>query len=125
MQYRLGSENDNDSFTQMLKDSGNVPNTTRGPTQMRNILESQRDKLVVDCNRLGQPTGENTSKLTNFIRTLVRDRKNASLHYKNWRNVPDKYKDRLWKSLRYDTTIMSNVHIQFEYIFSIALITFR
>ena len=84
----------------MLRDSGNVPNKTRGPTQMRNIWGSQGDKLVVGCNRFGQPTGENASKLANFIGTLVRDGKNAPLHYKSWRNVPDKYKDGLWKVIQ-------------------------
>ena len=112
MQYRLGSENDNDSFTQMLKDSGNVPNTTRGPTQMRNILESQRDKLVVDCNRLfGQPTCENASKLFNFIGTLICDEKNALLYYKNEEIYLTNTKMSFEKSFRYECYVKCTYNV--------------
>ena len=54
------------------------------------------DKVQVTCNKFGQPDDDHTS----FIGTLVRDGKIASINYKNWHKVPNKYKDRMWNIIQ-------------------------
>ena len=93
--------------------------------QMRNIWGSQGDKLVVSCNRFDQPTGENTSKLANFIGTLVRNEKNTPLHYKSRETCLTNTKMGFEKPFKHDTSVTLIVHIQLEFILGIALIIFR
>jgi len=56
----------------------------------------------VEFNNLGQPCGLKTSRLTNFIASLVKG-KEISLAYPNWSKVPQSEKDKLWNTVKVTT----------------------
>lgn len=100
MQYRLASQDDTESYTDMLmNDSGEKK--TRGPTQMREIWGNRDgEKIKITCNDFGQPYDTNANKLSSFIGTLARDGKHAPINYKTWYKVPAKYKLGMWKIIQ-------------------------
>nr|CAD1817942.1 unnamed protein product [Ananas comosus var. bracteatus] len=89
----------------------NVANSTRksknkrGPTRMLKIWATRDDKLLPQkFNEFDQPIGDDATKFTNFLGTVVRNGNDAPLIYKDWRQVPSEYKEKLWNlvKLKYD-----------------------
>ncbi|XP_062103208.1 uncharacterized protein LOC133814235 [Humulus lupulus] len=102
MQCRLARQDEDSAgpFVDLLTNNTSKKKT-RGPTQMRDIWGNHDGKKIqITCNDFGQPHDENANKLTSFIGTLVRDGKNAPINYKNWHEVPAKYKDGMWKIIQ-------------------------
>uniref|UniRef100_A0ACD5TYK0 Uncharacterized protein n=1 Tax=Avena sativa TaxID=4498 RepID=A0ACD5TYK0_AVESA len=54
----------------------------------------------MEFNNLGQPCGLKTSRLTNFIASLVKG-KEISLASPNWSKVPQSEKDKLWNTVKF------------------------
>lgn len=57
------------------------------------------NKVQLQFNHLGQPCGVKTSKLSNFMSSLVKG-KDVSLGANSWRDVPDCEKNKLWMTLK-------------------------
>nr|CAD1824622.1 unnamed protein product [Ananas comosus var. bracteatus] len=77
----------------------------RGPTRMLKIWATRDDKLLPQkFNEFDQPIGDDATKFTNFLGTVVRNGNDAPLIYKDWRQVPSEYKEKLWNlvKLKYD-----------------------
>jgi hypothetical protein len=68
---------------------------------MRKFWEKHgtHNRVRLEFNQLGQPCGSKTSKLTNFISTLVKS-KDVSLEHKTWRKVPACEKEKLWNTAK-------------------------
>ncbi|XP_058088778.1 uncharacterized protein LOC131235582 [Magnolia sinica] len=78
-------------------DLSSTKKKTRGPTrclEVWNMREGQR--IPITTNTLGQPVGDNVSKLTNFLGTIARNGEFAPLTFSDWRAVPDESKDDMW-----------------------------
>ena len=54
-------------------------------------------------NHLGQPCGTKRSRLSNFIGSLVKG-KEISLAATNWNKVPTSEKEKLWNTVKVNTT---------------------
>ena len=73
----------------------------RGPTELKKFWNKYGpdNKLTLEFNHLGQPSGRKTCKLTNFIGTLVKG-KDVSLAAPSWRQVPLAQKNKVWDSVK-------------------------
>lgn len=64
---------------------------------MLKIWATRDDKLLPQkFNEFDQPIGDDATKFTNFLGTVVRNGNDAPLIYKDWRQVPSEYKEKLW-----------------------------
>ncbi|XP_058097140.1 uncharacterized protein LOC131242477 isoform X2 [Magnolia sinica] len=85
------------SIEEAPSDSPSTKKKTRGPTRcfvVWNMPEGQR--IPIATNTLGQPVGDNVSKLTNFLGTIARNGEFAPLTFSDWREVPVERKDFMW-----------------------------
>jgi hypothetical protein len=89
--------------------AGQEEKSTRGPTDMKKFWAKHgpNNKVQLQFNHLGQPCGVKTSKLSNFMSSLVKG-KDVSLGANTWRDVPDCEKNKLWLTLK--VTIMIGIH---------------
>ena len=73
----------------------------RGPTKLKRFWHEYdpKSKFNVDFNHLGQPCSLKTSRLANFIGSLVKG-KEISLDYTNWSKVPKSDKEKLWNTIK-------------------------
>lgn len=73
-----------------------VERVTRGRTIMARLikLRSKGIKLELEWNEKGNPIGENSASLNNFIGTTVRDR--VPITITNWRLVKKHYESEIW-----------------------------
>nr|CAA40554.1 TNP1 [Antirrhinum majus] len=69
----------------------------RGHTCMPKIWGQQpENRIVVSFNELGQPNDEkNTSTLAHFLGTIARNGRYCPLNYKDWRLMPNVYKEEM------------------------------
>nr|CAD1834506.1 unnamed protein product [Ananas comosus var. bracteatus] len=77
----------------------------RDPTRMLKIWAIRDGELLPqEFNEFDQPIGDDATKFTNFLGTVVRNGNDAPLVYKDWRQVPSEYKEKLWNivKLKYD-----------------------
>jgi hypothetical protein len=77
-------------------------------------------KVNLVFNQLGQPSGLKTSRLTNFIGSLVKG-KEISLAFANWSKVPKSEKDKLWNTVKVNTEPTKHKTQFFAILFSSVL----
>ncbi|KAK1628848.1 hypothetical protein QYE76_003163 [Lolium multiflorum] len=84
-----------------LHHQGQEEKSIRGPTDMKKFWAKHgpNNKVQLQFNHLGQPCGVKTSKLSNFMSSLVKG-KDVSLGANTWRDVPDCEKNKLWMTLK-------------------------
>ncbi|GKV32151.1 hypothetical protein SLEP1_g40776 [Rubroshorea leprosula] len=73
----------------------------RGPTRclfLNDLPDGER--IVVPINKLGQPIGPESSKLTSFLGIIARNGHMAPLTYVQWRHMPDSYKEKMWQHVQ-------------------------
>ncbi|KAL3849458.1 hypothetical protein ACJIZ3_011340 [Penstemon smallii] len=85
-----------------IEELGIESETARGPTQMCGIWGRRENEglIQVTCNEFGQPDDEVATKLSNFMGTVIRDKKIFPLTYLSWHKVPREIKNNLWKILQ-------------------------
>ncbi|KAL5677073.1 hypothetical protein ACJX0J_013204, partial [Zea mays] len=67
---------------------------SRGPNKLKHVWNLQKGKrIVVNCNELGQPIGEEAGVLGKFLGMVARNGCLCSLSFKGWRLLIGK-KDR-------------------------------
>ncbi|GKV15602.1 hypothetical protein SLEP1_g26379 [Rubroshorea leprosula] len=74
------------------------PRKPRGPTLMSHIWELDKGakvNVIFDANC--HPIGKEGCTLTRFIGTIARKSDIAPINYKDWRDMPQIYKDDMWK----------------------------
>ncbi|GLT45969.1 hypothetical protein SLA2020_197620 [Shorea laevis] len=74
------------------------PRKPRGPTLMSHIWELDKGakvNVIFDANC--HPIGKEGCTLTRFIGTVARKSDVAPINYKEWRDMPQIYKDDMWK----------------------------
>ncbi|XWS67479.1 hypothetical protein CRYUN_Cryun04dG0010000 [Craigia yunnanensis] len=70
----------------------------RGPTRclfLNDLADGER--IFVHINKLGQPVGPESSKLSSFLGTIARNGHKAPLNFVHWRAMPDSYKEDMWE----------------------------
>ncbi|GKV24436.1 hypothetical protein SLEP1_g34048 [Rubroshorea leprosula] len=73
----------------------------RGPTRCLFLNELEDgERIVVSINKLGQPIGPESSKLSSFLGTVARNGYMAPLTYLQWRHMPDSYKEKMWQHVQ-------------------------
>ncbi|XP_031483164.1 uncharacterized protein LOC116252778 [Nymphaea colorata] len=88
------------SLQEYSKDSANCSRRKRGPTRALDVLLLPKgQKIKVMNNELGQAIGDNANKLSSFMGTIARNGCIAPLTYKDWRMMPQIYKDKMWNCL--------------------------
>ncbi|KAF8407248.1 hypothetical protein HHK36_006375 [Tetracentron sinense] len=89
--HRIPTVIDNDLV--LVLDEGVPPlRRTRGPNKAIPPPPPGQDRILVPINKLGQPTGNEAGKLSQFIGTLVKDGDILPINYMDWRQVPDSLK---------------------------------
>ncbi|GLT96815.1 hypothetical protein SLE2022_144130 [Rubroshorea leprosula] len=74
------------------------PRKPRGPTLMSRIWELDKGaKVNVMFDAKCHPIGKEGCTLTRFIGTIARKSDVAPINYKDWRDMPQIYKDDMWK----------------------------
>ncbi|GKV11837.1 hypothetical protein SLEP1_g23056 [Rubroshorea leprosula] len=74
------------------------PRKPRGSTLMSHIWELDKGaKVNVMFDANCHPIGKEGCTLTRFIGTIVRKSDVAPINYKDWRDMPQIYKDDMWK----------------------------
>ncbi|TYK31614.1 uncharacterized protein E5676_scaffold12478G00010 [Cucumis melo var. makuwa] len=86
-----------DVATPNEREESSTQKRKRGPTEMKEITRarSEGQRLVIEYNELGQPIGQNATKLKSFIGTTVRF--HVSITYFNWPTVPKEIKDKIFE----------------------------
>ncbi|CAN6461574.1 unnamed protein product [Victoria cruziana] len=88
------------SLHEYSKDSANCSRRKRGPTRALDVLLLPKgQKIKVMNNELGQAIGDNANKLSSFMGTVARNGCVAPLTYKDWRMMPQIYKDKMWNCI--------------------------
>lgn len=65
----------------------------RGPTVRRDVWEMRGDeRIVIECNKLGQPVKNGASLLTSFLGTIARRSQLCPLSYARWNDMLPMYK---------------------------------
>ncbi|XP_017971751.1 PREDICTED: uncharacterized protein LOC18607151 isoform X1 [Theobroma cacao] len=70
----------------------------RGPTCcliLNDLADGER--IFVHDNKLGQPVGPESAKLSSFLGTIARNGHRAPLIFFHWRAMPDSYKEEIWE----------------------------
>ena len=70
----------------------------RGPTRclfLNDLADGER--VFVHINKLGQPVGPESSKLSSFLGTIARNGHRAPINFVDWRAMPDSYKEEMWE----------------------------
>ena len=57
-------------------------------------------RIPVSLNTSGEPVGKEASTLSNFLSAIARDGILAPLIYQDWRRVPEKNKDIIWRIVK-------------------------
>ena len=86
-------------YVQMTISEGeNTPNR-RGPTKKNNINNKKAKgiKRNIKFNDKGQPIGKAYSEMQSYLG--VKTRRTVSLNYKDWRQVPQELKNRIWEDV--------------------------
>ncbi|GKV09619.1 hypothetical protein SLEP1_g21091 [Rubroshorea leprosula] len=74
------------------------PRKPRGPTLMSHIWELEKGvKVNVIFDPTCHPVGKEGYTLTRFLDTVARKSDVAPINYKEWRDMPQIYKDDMWK----------------------------
>jgi hypothetical protein len=74
---------------------------TRGLTLSLNVWTLPKGVLIpVSLNTSGEPVGKEASTLNNFLSAIARDGILAPLIYQDWRRVPEKNKDIMWRIVK-------------------------
>ncbi|XP_031482957.1 uncharacterized protein LOC116252671 [Nymphaea colorata] len=88
------------SLQEYSKDSADHSRRKRGPTRALDVLLLPKgEKIKVMNNELGQAIGNNANKLSSFMGTIARNGCIAPLTYKDWRMMPQIYKDKMWNCI--------------------------
>ena len=91
----------------------------RGKTKLINVWNIPRGHMVVvNCNELNQPIGEEAGVLAKFLGMVARNGSLCSLSFKDWRLLIGK-KDRNHKQINKEA-ILNQVKVNFH-IFSVAM----
>ncbi|KAF3793616.1 hypothetical protein EJ110_NYTH08102 [Nymphaea thermarum] len=89
-----------DNVGTSLTDSADHSRRKRGPTRALDVLLLPKgEKIKVTNNGLGQAIGNNANKLSSFMGTIARNGCIAPLTYKDWRMMPQIYKDKMWNCI--------------------------
>lgn len=73
---------------------------TRGPTRCLKLWNREGKRIYVTTNELGQPIGDEASKLISFLGTVARDGLTAPLIYADWRAMPEPNKEKMWQQVQ-------------------------
>lgn len=57
-------------------------------------------RIPVSLNTSGEPVGKEAGTLSNFLCAIARDGVLAPLTYQDWRRVPEKNKDIIWRIVK-------------------------
>ncbi|CAH9139071.1 unnamed protein product, partial [Cuscuta epithymum] len=96
----------------------------RQKTKKKMLLQkASDDRITVEVNAFGVHCGDGWTNLTNYCGVLVKDY--VSIIYDDWRHVPDKVKDELWKYLLELFVLTSRSKKQVFATMSVALRQFR
>ncbi|XP_058114664.1 uncharacterized protein LOC131257788 [Magnolia sinica] len=69
----------------------------RGHTRCPGVWKMREgQRIPIPISTLGQPVGDNVSKLINFLETIARNAEYAPLTFTDWRAVPNERKDDMW-----------------------------
>lgn len=91
----------------------------RGKTKLINVWNIPRGhRVVVNCNELNQPIGEEAGVLAKFLGMVARNGSLCSLSFKDWRLLIGK-KDRNHKQINKEA-ILNQVKVNIH-IFSVAM----
>jgi hypothetical protein len=92
----------------------------RGRTKLINVWNIPRGhRIVVNCNELNQPIGEEAGVLAKFLGMVARNGSLCSLSFKDWRLLIGK-KDRNNKQINKEV-ILNQVKVNFHISFPIAI----
>ncbi|GAV90211.1 Bromodomain domain-containing protein/Transposase_24 domain-containing protein, partial [Cephalotus follicularis] len=70
----------------------------RGPNKLSYLWDMHDgERIFVPINRLGQPVGPDSAKLSNFLGTIARDGHMAPLTFNHWRAMPVAKKEDMWQ----------------------------
>ena len=65
----------------------------RGPTLVRDVWQlPEGERIVIECNKLGQPIKKAASLLTSFLGTVARRGQLCPLNYSKWNDMLPAYK---------------------------------
>ena len=70
----------------------------RGPTRclfLNDLADGVR--ILIHINKLGQPVGPESSKLSSFLGMIARNGHRAPINFVDWRAMPDSYKEEMWE----------------------------
>ncbi|KAK1414960.1 hypothetical protein QVD17_30726 [Tagetes erecta] len=77
------------------------PKKVRGYTQKKNIWDMiKTERIGVTFNNYGKPIGDEGNELVQFLGTLVRMTEHVSIEYSDWRKVPIKDKETMYKIVK-------------------------
>ncbi|XP_051219020.1 uncharacterized protein [Lolium perenne] len=97
------SEGDDPSFSTRQNVAGTNRNQRRqrGLTLSLNVWTLPKGVLIpVSLNTSGEPVGKEAGTLSNFLSAIARDGILAPLIYQDWRCVPEKNKDIMWRIVK-------------------------
>ncbi|CAL1400209.1 unnamed protein product [Linum trigynum] len=98
---KTSNSNRHSSTVDVRQDVSPSKKRTRGPTMCMPIWGMQPgERIQITVNDLGQPTGDGSTKLGNFLGTLARNAIYAPLHYEDWRLMPKHYKTTMWNMVQ-------------------------
>uniref|UniRef100_A0ACD5V2N1 Uncharacterized protein n=1 Tax=Avena sativa TaxID=4498 RepID=A0ACD5V2N1_AVESA len=86
----------------------------RGLTLSLNVWTLPKGMLIpVSLNTSGEPVGKQAGTLSNFLSAIARDGILAPLVYQDWRRVPEKNKDIMWRivKLKFDISPIGELWI--------------
>ncbi|XP_060172748.1 uncharacterized protein LOC132603631 isoform X1 [Lycium barbarum] len=75
----------------------------RGPTMMHSGWGKDGDNLHVELNDRGQVIGPEAARLHSKLGVIARNGILAPLNHRDWRLVPDMYKDIIWSDIKENT----------------------
>ncbi|KAK1427601.1 hypothetical protein QVD17_16289 [Tagetes erecta] len=79
------------------------PKKVRGYTQKKDIWDMiNTQRICVIFNKYGKPIGDEGNELVQFLGTLVRMVEHVSIEYSDWRKVPIKDKESMYKIVKFD-----------------------
>ncbi|XP_073103440.1 uncharacterized protein [Elaeis guineensis] len=80
-------------FSQTEADGSRRVRPRRGPTVVRDVWQMREgERIIVECNQLGQPIKKATCLLTLFLGTVARRPQLCPLGYAKWNDMLPTYK---------------------------------
>lgn len=81
----------------------------RGPTRMKKLAKDPNNRERVEFNKMGEPIGPGSVKLSSYLGPLVRE--HVPLTIGDWRKISEELKTVLWKSIQVNCLSLTNNHV--------------